>query len=65
MEYQRVRNLLDNMSDQASKFRRKSWFEINYDSRGKYNTDSQIKFKTLVLKSSWCDYSDAYILAVS
>ena len=52
MEYQRVRNLLDNMSDQASKFRRKSWFEINYDSRGKYNTDSQIKFKTLVLKSS-------------
>ena len=52
MEYQRVRNLLDNMSDQASKFRRKSWFEINCDSRGKYNTDSQIKFKTLVLKSS-------------
>ena len=28
-----------------------------------YSTGSQIKFKTLMLKSSTCDYSDAYILA--
>ena len=28
----------------------------------KYNTNSQIKFKTSVLKSSLCDDSDAYIL---
>ena len=27
-----------------------------------HNTNSQIKFKTLMLKSSLCDYSDAYIL---
>ena len=28
--------------------------------RGTYNTNSQIKFKTSMLKSSLCDYNDAY-----
>ena len=36
--------------------------EINDDSRGTYNTNSHIKFKTSILKSSLCDYSDSYIL---
>ena len=40
----------------------KNWVEINDDLRGTYNTKSQIKFKTPILKSSLCDYSDAYIL---
>ena len=31
------------------------------ESRGTYNVNSQIKFKTTVLKSSLCGYSDAYI----
>ena len=31
--------------------------------RGTYNTGSQIRFKTTMLKSSLCDYSDAYIVA--
>ena len=30
--------------------------------QGIYNTNSQIKFKTSILKSSLCNYSDAYIL---
>ena len=30
--------------------------------RGTYNTNSQIKFKTLMLRSSLYDYSDAYTL---
>ena len=29
--------------------------------RGTYDTNSQIKFKTTLVKSSLCDYSDAYI----
>ena len=62
MEYQRIINLLDNTSNQASKFRTKTWVEINNESRGTYNTNSQIKFKTAMLKSSLCDCSDAYIL---
>ena len=59
MEYQKIINLLDNTSNQQSKFRTINWFEINDESRGAYNTNSQIKFKTIILRSSLCDYSDA------
>ena len=34
----------------------------NDDSRETHNVNSQIKFKTAILVSSLCDYSDAYIL---
>ena len=64
MEYQKIISLLDNTPDQATKFGTKNWVEINDDSRGTYNTNSQIKFKTSMLRSSLCDYSDAYILVI-
>ena len=57
-------NLLENAPNQPSEFRTKNWVEINDESRGTYNVNSQIKFKTLISKSSICDYSDAYILVV-
>ena len=62
MQYQKIINLLDNKPNQPSKFSAKNWVEIYDDSHGTYNTNSQIKFKTSMLKSSLCDYSDAYIL---
>ena len=62
MEYQKIANLIDDTSNQPSKFRTKNWVERNDESRGTYNVNSQIKFKTTMLKSSLCDYSDAYIL---
>ena len=62
MEYQKIVNLIDDTSNQPSKFRTKNWVEINDESRGAYNVNSQIKFKTTILKSSLCDYSDVYIL---
>ena len=63
MEYQKIANLLgDNKSNQPSKFRTKNWVKINDESRGTYNVNSQIKFKTTMLKSSLCGYSVAYIL---
>ena len=63
MEYQKTANLLDDdKSNKPSKFRAKNWVEINDESRGTYNVNSQIKFKTIILKSSLCDYSDTYIL---
>ena len=46
MEYQKRINLLDNTLNQPTEFRIKTWVEINDDSRGTYNTNSQIKFKT-------------------
>ena len=57
-----MENLIDDTSNQPSKFRTKYWFKINDELRGTYNVNSQIKFKTTMLKSSLCDYSDAYIL---
>ena len=62
MEYQKIMNLLDTTSNQLPKFRTKNWIEINDQSRGVYNTNSDIRFKTTMLKSSLCDYSDAYAL---
>ena len=52
----------DNTPNQPSKFRTKNWIEINDDSSGTYSSGSQIRSKTSMLKSSFCDYSDAYIL---
>ena len=54
--------MLSNKSNQQSKFRTKNWIEINDQSRRVYNTNSDIRFKTIMLKSGLCDYSDAYIL---
>ena len=63
MEYQKIANLIDdNTLNQPSRFRTRNWIEINDESRGAYNVNSQIKFKNNMLKSSLCDYSDAYIL---
>ena len=49
MEYQKIINLIENTTDQATKFRTKNWLEINYDSRETYDIDSQIEIKTSML----------------
>ena len=61
MEYQKIANLLENVSNQPSKFRARDWVEINDESKGTY-TGNSIKFKTTMLRSNLCDYADAYIL---
>ena len=63
MEYQKIINLLDYAPNQPSKFKTKNWVEINDESRGVFNIGSQIKFRTSMLRSSLCYYSDTYILA--
>ena len=62
MEYQRIINLLDSKSNQLFRFGIKNCVEIDYDSCGKYSANSQIKFKTSMLNSWLCGYSDTYIL---
>ena len=62
MKCHKIANLLDdNKSNKPFKFRTKKLVEVNDESRGTYNVNSQIKFKATMLKSSLCDYSDAYI----
>ena len=54
---------MDHSPNKTTKFRTGNWVEINDESREKYNDEKRTRFKTTMLKSSLCDYSDAYILA--
>ena len=54
-------NLLDNETTQSYTFRTKNWIWINDDRRKTYNTRN-IRFKSTMLKSRFCDCSDPYIL---
>ena len=63
MEHDKINNLLlseDNESKQLSKFVTREYVEVNSLSNT-YNEKS-IRFKTPMLRSNLCDYSDAYIL---
>ena len=62
MEYQKITNLLGNTSDKVPKFIIKKWIEVCDQSGETYNTNKQIRFKTSMLRSDLCDYSDAYIV---
>ena len=62
MEYQKIKILLGNRPNQPAKYRIKNLVQINDDARTTHNTNSQIKSKTTLLKSSFCDYSDACVL---
>ena len=64
MEYDKINNLLlseDNESEQLSKFVTREYVRVN-SLLNKYNENKSIRFKTPMLRSNLCDYSDAYIL---
>ena len=60
MEHQKISNLLDSASNKPSKFRTRNWVELNDEIRGAYS-NKQIRFKTAMLRSSFCHFRDAYI----
>ena len=57
---------MNDTDSEASKFAARKWYVINDQNNGQYGeeneNDSSIKFETKVIKSSLCDYSDAYVL---
>ena len=61
MKHEKIMNLLDNASNQPSKFRTKNWVEIDDESRETF-TGNDNKFKAAMLRSNLCDYADPYIL---
>ena len=64
MEYDKINNLLlpeDNEREQLSKFVTREYVRVNSLSNP-YNENKSIRFKTPMLRSNLCDYSDAYIL---
>ena len=62
MEYQKITKLLGSTSDKVSRFITKKWIEIFDQYGGTYHTNKEIRFKTSMLRSDLCDYSDTYIL---
>ena len=58
MKFQKMISLLDNTPNQPTKFRTKKWVELIGDTRGRYNTNKQIRLKTSMLRSILCDESD-------
>ena len=62
MEAQHTVNLSNGSDNENSKFATNKWYFIDSQSKGKYSHKNKIKFLTNSLKSSLCDYSDAYIL---
>ena len=59
----KIINLLNNTPNQLYKIRTKNWIVISDLLKEVYITNCQSKFKFAMLKSSLCDYSDAYILS--
>ena len=66
MEYNKINNLLlseDNESAKFSKFVTREYVRVN-SLPNEYNENKSIRFKTPMLRSNLCDYSDAHILTV-
>ena len=64
MEYDKTNNLLlsqDSESEKISKFVTREYVRVNSLSNTN-NENKSIRFKTPMLRSDLCDYSDAYIL---
>ena len=65
MEYQKVTNLLDTRFDNLPRFITKRWIEVHYQSSSAkeiFKSSKQIRFKTSMLRSNLCGYSDVYIV---
>ena len=65
MEYQKITNLLGTTLDEVPRFITKKWVEVHDQSGSadnRYKPNKQIRFKTSMLRSNLCDFSDAYIV---
>ena len=62
MEYDKINNLLlSEDNEKLSKFVTREYVRVN-SLLNTYNENKSIRFKTPMLRSNLCDYSDAYIL---
>ena len=65
MEYQKITSLLGTTLDEVPRFITKKWIEVHDQSgnaEDRYKPSKQIRFKTSMLRSDLCDFSDAYIV---
>ena len=65
MEYQKITNLLGITIDEIPRFITRKWVEVHDQSGSaddRYKPNKQIRYKTSMLRSNLCDYSDVYIV---
>ena len=65
MKRQKITNLLGTTIDEISRLITKKWVEVHDQSGSaddRYKPNKQIRFKTSMLRSDLCDFSDAYIV---
>ena len=61
MNIKKIIDLLDDTTNQPSKIKTRKWIKMNDESKGRYDNNN-IRFKTSMMRSNLCDYSDLYIL---
>lgn len=62
MEHQKIKNLSDDVSKNRPKSQARKWVSINDKSRKNYNSNNEIKFNLLILRSNLCDFDHSYIV---
>ena len=60
MEHYKISKLLNDLA--VSKFATKKWVEVSDSSSNQYSVNKNIRFRTSMLRSDLCHYSDAYIV---
>ena len=65
MEYQKITNLLGTTPNEVPRFITKKWIKVHDhlgNAEDRYKPSKQIRFKTSMLRSDLCDFSDVYIV---
>ena len=65
MKYQKITSLLSTTSNNVPRFITEKWIEVHDqlgNAKDRYNPSKQIRFKTSILRSYLCDFSDAYVV---
>ena len=63
MGYNKITNLLGKLdTDEILKFTTTKWIEMFDQSKGTYNKNKHIRFKTNQLRNDLCHFNDAYIV---
>ena len=65
MEYQKITKMLGTTLDEVLRLITKKWVKVHDQSGSaddRYKPSKQIRFKTSMLRSDLCDYSDVYIV---
>ena len=62
MEFNKIDNLLGGETDDnVPRFITQKWIEVHDQSNNDYDVSKPIRFKTPMLRSNLCDYSEAYV----